>query len=97
MCDSAGRSMKTGVLPGKATRGLGISALFVGISGVGKTMAAEVLAGELQLDLYRIDLSAVVSKYIGETRKIYAASLHPPKKVGYLTLRRGRCLVWQTQ
>ena len=54
---------------GKATRGLGISALFVGISGVGKTMAAEVLAGELQLDLYRIDLSAVVSKYIGETEK----------------------------
>lgn len=53
----------------KTTRGLGISALFVGVSGVGKTMAAEVLAGELRLDLYRIDLSAVVSKYIGETEK----------------------------
>ncbi|HYA99639.1 MAG TPA: ATP-binding protein, partial [Ktedonobacteraceae bacterium] len=53
----------------KTARGLGISALFVGVSGVGKTMAAEVLAGELQLDLYRIDLSAVVSKYIGETEK----------------------------
>ena len=50
-------------------RGLGISALFAGESGTGKTMAAEVLAGELQLDLYRIDLSAVVSKYIGETEK----------------------------
>jgi hypothetical protein len=50
-------------------RGLGISALFAGLSGTGKTMAAEVLAGELQLDLYRIDLSAVVSKYIGETEK----------------------------
>jgi hypothetical protein len=54
---------------GKSARGLGISALFVGLSGVGKTMAAEVLAHELRLDLYRIDLSAVVSKYIGETEK----------------------------
>jgi hypothetical protein len=50
-------------------RGLGISALFSGASGTGKTMAAEVLANELRLDLYRIDLSAVVSKYIGETEK----------------------------
>lgn len=54
---------------GKSARGLGISALFAGISGTGKTMAAEVLANELQLDLYRIDLSQVVSKYIGETEK----------------------------
>ena len=54
---------------GKAERGLGISALFVGQSGTGKTTAAEVLAGELRLDLYRIDLSQVVSKYIGETEK----------------------------
>lgn len=53
----------------KSNRGLGISALFAGVSGVGKTMAAEVLAGELHLDLYRIDLSMVVSKYIGETEK----------------------------
>ncbi|HEY0172921.1 MAG TPA: ATP-binding protein [Pyrinomonadaceae bacterium] len=53
----------------KGRRGLGISALFVGASGTGKTMAAEVLAGELRLDLYRIDLSSVVSKYIGETEK----------------------------
>jgi hypothetical protein len=53
----------------KSRRGLGISALFVGPSGTGKTMAAEVLARELRLDLYRIDLSAVVSKYIGETEK----------------------------
>jgi hypothetical protein len=53
----------------KTSRGLGISALFSGESGTGKTMAAEVLAGELGLDLYRIDLSAVVSKYIGETEK----------------------------
>jgi AAA+ superfamily predicted ATPase len=53
----------------ESARGLGISALFAGESGTGKTMAAEVLARELQLDLYRIDLSAVVSKYIGETEK----------------------------
>ncbi|MEX0269736.1 ATP-binding protein [Leptolyngbyaceae cyanobacterium UHCC 1019] len=54
---------------GKSKRGLGISALFAGGSGTGKTLAAEVLAQEIQLDLYRIDLSAVVSKYIGETEK----------------------------
>jgi hypothetical protein len=53
----------------KSARGLGISALFTGDSGTGKTMAAEVLANELRLDLYRIDLSSVVSKYIGETEK----------------------------
>jgi hypothetical protein len=51
------------------SRGLGISALFTGESGTGKTMAAEVLANDLGLDLYRIDLSGVVSKYIGETEK----------------------------
>lgn len=53
----------------KGRRGLGLSALFSGPSGTGKTLAAEVLAHELKLDLYRIDLSAVVSKYIGETEK----------------------------
>ena len=53
----------------KGERGLGISALFAGSSGTGKTLAAEVLARELRLDLYRVDLSAVVSKYIGETEK----------------------------
>lgn len=53
----------------KGSRGLGISALFAGPSGTGKTMAAEVLAGELRLDLYRIDLSQVINKYIGETEK----------------------------
>jgi hypothetical protein len=53
----------------KMNRGLGISALFAGESGTGKTMAAEVIANELKLGLYRIDLSAVVSKYIGETEK----------------------------
>jgi len=53
----------------RMNRGLGISALFAGESGTGKTMAAEVMANELRLSLYRIDLSQVVSKYIGETEK----------------------------
>jgi hypothetical protein len=51
----------------RMSRGLGISVLFAGASGTGKTMAAEVLAAHLRLDLFRIDLSTVVSKYIGET------------------------------
>jgi hypothetical protein len=53
----------------KMSRGLGLTALFTGESGTGKTMAAEVIANDLRLNLYRIDLSAVVSKYIGETEK----------------------------
>lgn len=53
----------------KSARGLGISALFAGASGTGKTMAADAIAKELRLDLYRIDLSSVISKYIGETEK----------------------------
>jgi hypothetical protein len=53
----------------RMNRGFGISALFAGESGTGKTMAAEVIANDLDLHLYRIDLSAVVSKYIGETEK----------------------------
>jgi ATPase family associated with various cellular activities (AAA) len=53
----------------KLARGRGVSALFAGPSGVGKTMAAEVIAKDLDLDLHRIDLSTVISKYIGETEK----------------------------
>ncbi len=51
------------------TRGSGITALFAGQSGTGKSLAAEVIAGELGLALYRVDLSGVVSKYIGETER----------------------------
>ncbi|HKS28225.1 MAG TPA: AAA family ATPase [Pyrinomonadaceae bacterium] len=62
----------------KISRGRGLSVLFVGESGTGKTMAAEIIAGELKLDLYKIDLSCMVSKYIGETEKnlsrIFAAA-----------------------
>ncbi len=53
----------------KLSMGKGVIALFAGASGTGKTMAAEILANDLGLDLYRIDLSSVVNKYIGETEK----------------------------
>jgi AAA+ superfamily predicted ATPase len=47
----------------------GVRALFTGASGTGKTLAAKILAAELGMDLYRVDLAAVVNKYIGETEK----------------------------
>ena len=50
-------------------RGLGLSALFHGPSGTGKTLAAEVIGAELDLDVYRVDLSQLVSKFVGETEK----------------------------
>ena len=53
----------------KVALGKGLSALFAGESGTGKTMAADIMAGELGQDLYKIDLSMLVSKYIGETEK----------------------------
>lgn len=53
----------------KISHGKGLSALFSGPPGTGKTMAAEVVAHELGIELYKIDLSGVVSKYIGETEK----------------------------
>lgn len=53
----------------KLSLGKGLNVLFAGPSGTGKTMAAEIMAGELGLDLYKIDLATVVSKYIGETEK----------------------------
>ncbi|MCW2603428.1 MAG: ATPase central domain protein [Pseudonocardiales bacterium] len=52
-----------------AERGRGITALFAGSSGTGKTLAARVLADQLSMDLFQVDLSAVVDKYIGETEK----------------------------
>jgi AAA+ superfamily predicted ATPase len=51
------------------TRGRGTAALFAGPSGTGKTLAAEVIANALELDLYRIDLSRLISKWLGETEK----------------------------
>jgi len=54
---------------GKLALGKGLNILFAGPPGTGKTMAADIMAGELGLDLYKTDLSIVVSKYIGETEK----------------------------
>lgn len=56
-------------MAGGPGRGRGVSALFAGGSGTGKTLSAEVIAGDLGLDLYVVDLSTVVDKYIGETSK----------------------------
>ena len=53
----------------KTNLGKGLNILFAGASGTGKTMSADIMAGELGLDLYKIDLSGIVSKYIGETEK----------------------------
>jgi len=53
----------------KLSSGIGVNALFHGHSGTGKTMAAAIIAKELRLDLYKIDLAGIVSKYIGETEK----------------------------
>ncbi len=65
-------------LAGNSRRGLGITALFFGASGTGKTTTAEIIANELGLDLFRVDLSKIVSKYVGETEKqlaqIFAAA-----------------------
>lgn len=58
-----------GFAPRLQNRGLGVSALFSGPSGAGKTMAGEVIGTELALDVYRVDLSAMVSKWLGETEK----------------------------
>ena len=66
----------------KLNRGRGITALFAGPSGTGKTMAAEVLAHELDLDLYRIDLSQIVSKWIGETEKNLARLFDAAERSG---------------
>lgn len=63
-----GRALEAG-FSAKVRYGTGVSALFYGDSGTGKTMAAEVIAGQLGVDVIQIDLAAVVSKYIGETEK----------------------------
>ncbi|WP_157695370.1 AAA family ATPase [Nakamurella panacisegetis] len=59
----------TAGLGGKGTKGSGILSLFAGSPGTGKTLAAEAVAGELGLELYTVELSSVVDKYIGETEK----------------------------
>jgi MoxR-like ATPase len=75
--DRLGREWARGSVHARAT---GVTALFVGPSGTGKTLAAEAVARELGFDLYRIDLAGIVSKYIGETEKnldrVFAAAEH---------------------
>jgi AAA+ superfamily predicted ATPase len=66
----------------KLSRGRGIGALFSGPSGTGKTMAAEVLANHLKLDLYRVDLASTVSKYVGETEKNLAKIFDAAERSG---------------
>ena len=63
----------------KLSLGKGLNVLFSGVSGTGKTLAAEIMAHELGLDLYKIDLSMVVSKYIGETEKNLSAIFQEAK------------------
>ncbi|MBR2948360.1 MAG: ATP-binding protein [Lachnospiraceae bacterium] len=65
----------------KYAYGNGISILFYGAPGTGKTMAAQVIAAELKLPLYRVDLSSLISKYIGETQKNIAKVFEQTKKL----------------
>lgn len=69
MVQSRPMVLETWGLGRKLTAGSGISALFSGPPGTGKTLAAQIMANQLGVDLYRIDLSTVVSKYVGETEK----------------------------
>ena len=72
----------------RSSRGLGMAALFHGPSGTGKTTAAEILVREMapergeSLDLYRVDVSTLISKYIGETSKNFAAIFEAGEKSG---------------
>jgi hypothetical protein len=70
----------------KHARGVGMTALFTGSSGTGKTMAAEILAAELDLDLYKVDLATVVSKWIGETEKNLRAIFDGAEQSGAVLL-----------
>ncbi len=67
-------------------RGNGITVLLAGVSGTGKTLAAEVIANALSLDLYQIDLSQLVSKYIGETQKNLSRIFEAAEKGGAVLL-----------
>jgi len=66
--------------------GRGARALFTGPTGTGKTLAAKVLAAELDLDLYRVNLSSVVSKYIGETEKNLSAMFEHSQRMDIVLL-----------
>ena len=61
-------------------RGPGLTALFSGPSGTGKTMAAEAIANDIGLDLLVVDLSAIMNRYIGETEKNLRRNIRPPNR-----------------
>lgn len=87
MCDQLQLKDKVGEEWGfnkKMPYGRGLSALFYGSPGTGKTMAVQVMANELGLDLYRIDLSQMISKYIGETEKNLSTLFKKAKNINAL-------------
>jgi hypothetical protein len=73
---SRGIVFETWGFGGKFSLGRGLNVLFAGDSGTGKTMSAEIIAGDLQLDLFKIDLSCIVSKYVGETERNLSKIFH---------------------
>ncbi|HEV7606396.1 MAG TPA: AAA family ATPase [Steroidobacteraceae bacterium] len=81
-----GRVFESWGFSARSSRATGTCAVFAGPSGTGKTLAAEVLAKELHLDLYRVDLSRTVSKYIGETEKNLARIFDAGERAGAVLL-----------
>ncbi len=79
---------------GHGPRGRGIAALFAGPSGTGKTMAAEVLAGAMDLMLLEVDLSQIISKYVGETSKNIAAAFQLAERTGAVMLWNEGDALW---
>jgi SpoVK/Ycf46/Vps4 family AAA+-type ATPase len=75
-------------------RGRGVAALFSGPSGTGKTMAAEVLASSLDLRMMVIDLSQIISKYIGETSKNIAAAFNQAERSGAVMVWNEGDAIW---
>ena len=74
-------------------QGRGLVALFSGPPGTGKTMAAQVIAAELDLDLCRVDMSTVLSKWVGETAQEFRRSSRAYRQARRVALRRSRCVV----
>jgi SpoVK/Ycf46/Vps4 family AAA+-type ATPase len=75
-------------------RGRGVAALFAGPSGTGKTMAAEVLASSLDLRMMLIDLSQIISKYVGETSKNIAAAFDQAERCGAVMVWNEGDAIW---
>ena len=82
----AGRVLEDWGFAGRMPYGLGVAALFSGPSGTGKTMAAQIIAGSLGVDLLQVDLSKTISKYIGETEKNLDAIFEAAERSGAVLL-----------